>query len=335
MPTVSGSRTLNGTEVSSIGFGCMSLSHAYATPPAAEAAIAVVRRALDLGVNHFDTAALYGFGRNESLIGEAIQSNRQHIFLASKCGMTGIEGKRVIDGRPQTLERTCHESLARLHTDVIDLYYLHRVDPNVPVEDSVGALAELVKKGHIRAIGLSEVSASTLRRAHRVHPIAAVQSEYSVWTRNPEVAVLEECQRLGAALVAFSPLTRGFLVSDLTAPLALEASDIRRSMPRFMEPQVTANRSLIKPFADLAQAAGCSRAQLALAWLLHKSPHVIPIPGTTSIQHLEDNVRASRIALSDDLMEKIESLVNPNRVQGARYNATTQLEIDTEEWAVP
>src|SRR5450631_3211063 len=195
------SRVIAGVPVGALGLGCMNLSHAYGTPPPEAQASALLRRAVELGVTHFDTAALYGFGSNESLLGAALAPYRQHIHLASKCGMTGIDGRRVMDGRPETLRRTCLESLTRLRTEVIDLYYLHRWDRRVAIEDSVGALADLVTSGHIRAIGLSEVSAATLRRAHAVHPIAAVQSEYSLWTRNPEVAVLEECRRLGVALV--------------------------------------------------------------------------------------------------------------------------------------
>jgi aryl-alcohol dehydrogenase-like predicted oxidoreductase len=309
----------------------MNLSHAYGTPPPAREATALLRRAIELGVTHFDTAALYGFGSNETLLGEALAPYRRRIFLASKCGMTGIDGRRVLDGRPETLRRTCDESLARLRTDYIDLYYLHRWDRRVPIEDSVGALAQLVAAGRIRAIGLSEVSVATLRRAHAVHPIAAVQSEYSLWTRNPEVGVLEECRRLGVALVAFSPLGRGFLAGGVTDPSTLVAKDLRRDMPRFAEPNFSTNAQLLPPYRELARTAGCTPAQLALAWLLHKAPHLIPIPGTTSIEHLQQNLAAQSVRLNTDLLARVEALINPASVSGARYNASAQSDIDTEE----
>jgi len=247
--------------------------------------------------------------------------------------MTGVDGRRVIDGRPETLRRTCLESLTRLRTGIIDLYYLHRWDKSVPIEDSVGALGQLVAAGHVRAIGLCEVSAATLRRAHAIHPIAAVQSEYSLWTRNPEVAVLEECRRLGAAFVAFSPLARGFLAGAQLDPAALLPKDIRRDMPRFTEPHFSANARLLIPWRALAREAGCAPAQLALAWLLHQAPHVVPIPGTTSIGHLEQNLGAQLVRLDGDLLARLAALINSATVSGARYNAATQAEIDTEELA--
>ncbi len=314
-----------------LGLGCMNLSHAYGTPPAAPQAAHLLRRAIELGVTHFDTAALYGFGSNETLLGATLAPYRAQIQLASKCGMTGVDGRRVIDGRPETLRRTCHESLARLRTDVIDLYYLHRWDKRVPIEDSVGALAELVAQGHVRTVGLCEISAATLRRAHAIHPIAAVQSEYSLWTRNPEVAVLDECRRLGTAFVAFSPLARGFLSGEPPPPAALLPKDIRRDMPRFTEPHFSVNARLLTPLRALAIEAGCTPAQLALAWLLHKAPHVVPIPGTTSIGHLEQNLGARLLRLDADLVARLEALINAATVSGARYNAATQAEIDTEE----
>jgi aryl-alcohol dehydrogenase-like predicted oxidoreductase len=324
-------RTIAGAPVGPLGLGCMNLSHAYATPPPQPHAAALLRRAIDLGVTHFDTAALYGFGSNETLLGEVLAPYRRHIFLASKCGMSGIDSRRVLDGRPEALQRTCLESLARLGTEVIDLYYLHRWDRRVPIEDSVGALAELVAAGHIRAIGLSEVSAATLRRAHAIHPIAAVQSEYSLWTRNPELALLEECRRLGIALVAFSPLGRGFLAGGVTDPATLTAKDLRRHMPRFMPPHFSVNLQLLAPYRALAREAGCTPAQLALAWLLHKAPHLIPIPGTTSLVHLEENLGAARVHLDDELLARMEALINPATVSGARYNAAAQGDVDTEE----
>jgi aryl-alcohol dehydrogenase-like predicted oxidoreductase len=324
-------RRIGSAEVFPIGLGCMNLSHAYGNPPTPEAARQVLERAIDLGVTHFDCAALYGFGRNESLLGEVLPACRSRVHLASKCGMTGVDGKRVIDGRPQTLKATLDASLQRLRTDMIDLYYLHRWDRNVPLEDSVGALADMVRAGKVREIGLSEVSAATLRRAHALHPIAAVQSEYSLWTRNAEVAVLEECRRLGVACVAFSPLGRGFLAGSVWHPAQFMPSDLRRSMPRFQRPHWEANARLLEPWRALASEAGCTMAQLALAWLLQKAPHIVPIPGTTSLAHLEENVRAVDVRLDAALVARIEALINATTVSGPRYPPATQAEIDTEE----
>jgi aryl-alcohol dehydrogenase-like predicted oxidoreductase len=329
-------RRLGPSAVSAIGFGCMSLSHGYGSAPAPAAAAAVLLRALDLGVDHFDTATLYGFGANEELVGRTLGPHRARFTLASKCGISGVNTdggvRRVIDGRPQMLKQACEQSLRRLQTDVIDLYYLHRWDKSVAIEDSVGALAELVCEGKIRAIGLSEVSAATLERAHAVHPIAAVQSEYSLCTRNPEIAVLETCRRIGAAFVAFSPLGRGFLAGALEDVARLDAKDLRRAMPRFDARNHGANLKLLERYRALANRANCSAAQLALAWLLTRGEHVIPIPGTTRIEHLQENLGAAGVELTPDLTEQLGALINQITVAGARYNAATQAEIDTENF---
>jgi aryl-alcohol dehydrogenase-like predicted oxidoreductase len=323
-------REIANKSVAEIGLGCMNVSHAYGTPPDPAAAKALLYAALDLGVDHFDTAALYGFGKNEDLVGEALYPFRDRFFLASKCGMTGVNGKRVIDGRPETLKQTCKEALVRLRTDVIDLYYLHRWDKKVPIEESVGGLAELVREGHIRSIGLSEVSADTLRKAHAVHPIAAVQSEYSLWTRNPEIALLDACKELGVALVAFSPLARGFLANGIPDPRDFVEKDIRRSMPRFNAPHFGRNRKLLDQFNRVAWEAGCTPAQLALAWLLAKAPNVVPIVGTTSIAHLEEDVAASKVRVSAETLAMLERIINADTVSGHRYPPETLAEIDTE-----
>jgi aryl-alcohol dehydrogenase-like predicted oxidoreductase len=324
-------RHIGPFEVAEIGLGCMNLSHAYASPPPPEEGAKLIHRALELGVTHFDTAALYGFGANEALVGAALEGHRDRVVLASKCGMTGVDGKRVIDGRPETILKTCEESLRRLRTEVIDLYYLHRWDKRVPIEDSVGALAQLVAKGSVRAIGLSEVSAATLRKAHAVHPIAAVQSEYSLWTRNPEIAMLEACRELGVTFVAFSPLGRGFLAGGVTHPAALNSKDIRSGMPRFQEPAFSRNRVLFAKLQEIATAYGSTPAQLSIAWLLHKAPHIVPIVGTTNVAHLEEDLGAAQITLSPAVIDQLEALINQRTVVGARYPAATQLEIDTEE----
>ncbi len=326
-------RNLAGRTVAEIGLGCMNLSHAYGVPPEPAVGKALLHAALELGVDHFDTAALYGFGRNEELVGEALQPFRQRIFLASKCGMTGVDGKRVIDGRPRTLQQTCKESLHRLRTDVIDLYYLHRWDKSVPIEDSVGALADLVREGHIRSIGLSEVSAQTLRKAHAVHPIAAVQSEYSLWSRNPEIALLRACAELNIALVAFSPLGRGFLAGGVPDPRDFVEKDIRRAMPRFQPPHFGHNRRLLDQLNRLAWEANCTPAQLAIAWLLAKAPFVLPIVGTTSLDHLKEDLAAATVRLSAQTLEAVERLINADTVSGSRYASETLAEIDTEQTA--
>ena len=331
-------RQLGPFAVSVIGLGCMNLSHAYGAPVSIEQGERVLLAALDAGVTLFDTATLYGFGANETLVGKVLSPHRHRFTLASKCGMQGVDvagdGKlvRVIDGRPATIQKTCEDSLRRLQTDVIDLYYLHRWDKTVPIEDSVGALADLVKKGHIRSIGLSEVSGATLRKAHAVHPIAAVQTEYSLWTRNPEIAVLDACAELGVAFVAFSPVARGFLCGKPIDVASLDAKDIRRAMPRFLPENFAANQKLLPAFHALAQEAGCSPSQLALAWLLHKAPHIIPIPGTTSVDHLLDDLGAANVNLPVELIAKLNALINQHTVQGPRYNPQGTSEVDTESF---
>jgi len=331
-------RQLASFSVSAIGLGCMNLSHAYGAPVSAEQAERVLLTALDQGVTFFDTAALYGFGANESLVGKVLKPHRSRFILASKCGMQGVEQNdgtkvRVIDGRPETLKKTCEDALRRLQTEVIDLYYLHRWDKKVPIEDSVGALSDLVREGKIQTIGLSEVSASTLRKAHAVHPIAAVQTEYSLWTRNPEIAVLQACRELGTAFVAFSPVARGFLCGAALDIAGFDAKDIRRSMPRFSPENYAANLKLLPAYHALAKEAGCSPSQLALAWLLHQGEDIIPIPGTTSVNHLLDDLASVDVKLDADLLARLEALINQNTVVGNRYNAQANSEVDTEVFA--
>jgi aryl-alcohol dehydrogenase-like predicted oxidoreductase len=329
-------RRIGTLSVSAISLGCMNLSHAYGAPPAPDVAERLLLRALDLGVTMLDTAALYGFGANETLLGRVLKPHRAKFTLASKGGMAGVmfdDGmKRVIDGRPDAIRRNCEDSLKRLDTQVIDLYYLHRWDKRVPIEDSVGAMSRLVEQGKVRWLGLSEVSAATLRRAHAVHPIAAVQSEYSLWSRNVEIGVLQTCRDIGAALVAFSPTARAFLTGALRDVSTLDAKDIRRSMPRFDPEHYAANLKLLDGYATAAREAGCSMAQLSLAWLLAQGPHVLPIPGTTSIAHLEENLGAADVVLSPGMLARVDGLINQHTVRGARYSAATQAEIDTEEF---
>jgi aryl-alcohol dehydrogenase-like predicted oxidoreductase len=322
-------RKLGPFDVSEIGLGCMSLSHAYGPPPPRDQAEAVLLGALDAGCTFFDTAAVYGLGHNERLVGEVLRPHRDRIVLASKCGLSRGE-QRELNGHPDVLKATCEESLQRLGVEVIDLYYLHRWDRRVPIEDSVGALADLVAEGKIRTIGLSEVSAPTLRRAHAVHPIAALQTEYSPWTRNPEIAVLEACRELGVTFVAFSPVGRGFLAGGVKDPSVLDPSDFRVGMPRFQGDAFQSNLALLAGFEALAGEAGCTPAQLCLAWLLHKDPDLIPIPGTSSPEHMRQNMAASGIALPASLVERIDLAVNGATVSGPRYAPAMQASVDTE-----
>ncbi|MFT4255739.1 MAG: aldo/keto reductase [Pseudoxanthomonas sp.] len=325
-------RNIGPFAVSAIGLGCMNLSHAYGVPPSPEQGERVLLSALERGVTLFDTAALYGFGANEELVGRVLSPHRSRIVLASKCGMSGVDGKRVIDGRPETLLRNCEDSLRRLRTDAIDLYYLHRWDKQVPIEDSVGALSRLVEQGKVRAIGLSEVSAATLRKAHAVHPIAAVQNEYSLWTRNPEIAVLAACRELGAALVPFSPLGRGYLPGKLRDVTTLDAKDIRRGMPRFQPENYAANLALLDSLETLAAQLQHTPGQLALAWLLAQGDDIVPIPGTTRVEHLAENIAAADIRLNAAQRQTLEAGFERSRIHGNRYPPATQQEIDTEDF---
>ena len=329
-------RRIGPFSVSAIGLGCMNLSHAYGAPPPAEQSERLLLQALDAGVTLFDTAALYGFGANETLVGRVLKPHRSRITLCSKGGMAGVQFddgiKRVIDGSPQAIRRNCEDSLRRLGTDCIDLYYLHRWDKRVPIEDSVGAMARLKAAGKVRALGLSEVSAATLRRAHAEHPITAVQTEYSLWTRNPEIAVLAACRDIGAAFVAFSPLARAFLASALHDVSGLDAKDIRRGMPRFQPEAYAANLQLLRGYRAIARQAGCSPAQLALAWLLSRGEQVIPIPGTTQPAHLAEDLGAADVTLDAATLAALDTLINQRTVIGERYNAQSQSEVDTERF---
>ena len=322
-------RRIGSFEVSAIGLGCMSLSHAYGPPPPREQSEAVLNGALDAGYTFFDTAAVYGLGHNETLIGEVLGGRRSEFTLASKCGLTNGD-QRELNGRPEVLKATCEGSLKRLKTDVIDLYYLHRWDRRVPIEESVGALADLVKEGKIRAIGLSEVSAPTLRRAHAVHPITALQTEYSPWTRNPEIAVLEACRELGVAFVAFSPVGRGFLAGGVADASSLQNGDFRAAMPRFQGEAFTVNLGLLERFKALAAAADCTPAQLCLAWLLHRDAIIVPIPGTANPDHMREDAAADGVSLSAETMAAVNALVHQGSVAGARYPAPMQASVDTE-----
>lgn len=308
----------------------MSLSHAYGVPPTAEAGVALLRQALDLGYRFFDTAALYGDGANETLIGATFGGKPDGLLIATKCGMTIVGGKRAIDGRPETLTATFDASLARLKVDTIDLLYLHRWDKAVPIEESVGAMARAIGAGKVRALGLSEVSTATLRRAHAVHPIAAVQSEYSLWTRGPEHGLLAALREIGAALVAFSPIGRGFLGGSVSDAAALAQGDIRRNMPRFQGAAFDANLALLSEYRALAARAGCTPGQLALAWLLSRGEDIIPIPGTTNPARLAENHTAAGLVFDPAILGEAGALIAPEAIAGERYNSTTLDEIDAD-----
>jgi aryl-alcohol dehydrogenase-like predicted oxidoreductase len=316
-------------EVSAIGLGCMGLSHGYGPPTPRDQAERVLLGALDAGYSFFDTAAVYGLGHNETLVGEVLGPHRDRFVLASKCGIT-VGDERGIDGSPANLKDTCERSLRRLKTEVIDLYYLHRWDKRVPIEDSVGALADLKAEGKIKAIGLSEVSAPTLRRAHATHPIAALQTENSPWTRNPEIAVLDACHELGVTFVAFSPVGRGFLAGGVRDPAKFQPGDMRIAMPRFQGEAFQANLRMLDAFATVAKDANCTPAQLCLAWLLKKDPRIVPIPGTTRPKHMRENAGAAEVNLSDEVMSRVDELVNARTVTGSRYSPAMQSAVDTE-----
>ncbi len=325
-------RKIGDTMVWPIGLGCMNLSHAYGPPTPPEEASALLNGALDQGCNFLDTATIYGAGTNEELIASSIGHRRNEYFLASKCVLAVKDGKRVLDARPESIKAACDASLKRLNTDVIDLYYMHRPDPNVPIEDSVGALSELVDAGKIRFVGLSEMGAGLVRRAHAVHPIAALQTEYSLWVRNPEIAVLELCKELGIAFVAFSPVGRGFLADPPYDPASMQDGDMRRLFPRFSAENYPGNLALLEQARVLATEAGCTVAQLALAWLLAKGDHVLPIPGTTRTDHLKDNIEAGRITLPVHIVEQLDAHFTPQSAVGPRYAPPMQATVDTERF---
>ena len=322
-------RRIAGLDVAALGLGCMGMSDFYG-PADRTQSLAVLDRALDRGVNLLDTADMYGSGANERLLADVLARRRDEIVLATKFGFVrGSDGQVLgIDGRPEYVARACDASLARLGVERIDLYYLHRVDPHVPIEDTVGAMAALVAAGKVGHLGLSEVSAATLRRAQAVHPIAAVQSEYSLWTREVEQGVLPACRELGVSLVAYSPLGRGLLTGTIRQPDDLPVGDWRRGLPRFEAGNLTANQALVEALAAIAASRGCTPAQLALAWLLDRGPDVVPIPGTRRLDRLEENLAATRMTLDASERAQIDAALAARPVRGARYPADRMAWID-------
>jgi len=314
-------RRLAELEVSSIGLGCMGMSEFYGPGDEAES-IATIHRALDLGVTLLDTADMYGHGANEELVGRAIADRREQVVLATKFGIVrdpANPAARGVNGRPEYVRASCDGSLRRLGVDHIDLYYQHRVDPSVPIEETVGAMAELVQAGKVRYLGLSEAGAETIRRAHAVHPIAALQSEYSLWSRDLEAEVLPAIRELGIGLVAYSPLGRGFLTGAITSPEDFAPDDFRRNNPRFQGENFKRNLELVERVRELAAEKDCTPAQLALAWVLHRGEDVVPIPGTKRRRYLEENVAAAEVTLSEEELARIEEVAPPGAAAGERY----------------
>jgi aryl-alcohol dehydrogenase-like predicted oxidoreductase len=316
-------RRLGATlEVSAIGLGCMGMSEFYG--PAEEAAnLAVLNHAIDIGVNFLDTADMYGVGANERLLAKVLKTRRKEIVLATKFGnMRGAAGEFLgVNGRPEYVVAACDASLSRLGVDHIDLYYQHRVDPNVPIEETVGAMAGLVQAGKVRYLGLSEASGNTLRRAVSVHAITALQSEYSLWTRGVEQDSLPVCRELGVGFVSYSPLGRGFLTGAIHSAADLAANDFRRQNPRFAAENIDQNRRLVDAISQVAGDRGCTPAQLALAWLLHQGPDIVPIPGTRRVARLDENAQATRVSLTDAELQRIDVALDGNAVAGTRYAA--------------
>ena len=322
-----------GPFVSSIGLGCMGMSQSYGTGDDEES-IRTLHRALDLGITLIDTADAYGKGANETLVGQAVRSRRGEVVLASKFGLVPPPGggpATEVDARPERVKACCQASLRRLGVDVIDLYYLHRVDPKVPIEDTVGAMADLVRQGKVRFLGLSEAGPRSLRRAHAVHPIAAVQSEYSLWSRDPERAALPVCRELGIGFVAFSPLGRGFLSGSVKSREGLEPNDVRHKLPRFQNGNLQDNLALVERLESAARRKGCSASQLALAWLLAKGHDIVPIPGTKRRRYLEMNAAAADVALSAEDVAALDHMFPPGVAAGTRYPAESMRLLESEQ----
>jgi len=326
-------RNIGPFYVSPVGLGCMNMSMGYGPRPDEDYSGRLLNQALDQGYNFLDTAAMYGMGHNERLIGQYLSTRRHEYTLASKCGIfKNTEGQTETNGRPEVLKQTCEDSLRRLNTEVIDLYYLHRVDPDVPVEESVGALSRLVEQGKIRCLGLSEVSDDTLRRAHATFPLTALQSEYSLWSRTPERKVLNSCKELGIAFVAFSPLGRQFLTGKASDIRGMWEHDFRLSFarPRFEPDNFKHNSRLLAPMREIAEREDCSLAQLSLAWLLAQSEHVVAIPGTKHIDYMQENIKAAELSLEADTVDELSALIDDGKVAGARYDALRMEAADSE-----
>ena len=319
-------RTLgnSGLEVSALGLGCMGLTHAYGQPVRSADGIALLRAAFERGVTFFDTAEVYGPYTNEDLLGQALAPIREQVVIATKFGFRDADGSKGVDSRPQNIRAVAEASLKRLRTDRIDLFYQHRVDPAVPMEDVAGTVRELIAEGKVKHFGLSEAGVDSIRRAHAVQPVAALQSEYSLWWREPEQEILPLLEELGIGFVPFSPLGRGFLTGAMDASTAFEATDFRSRLPRFSEENRRANAGLLEVIARLAAANGVTQAQIALAWLLARKPWIVPIPGTTKLHRLEENIAAANVTLDAQDIQDITAALDAITVVGARYPAQLQ-----------
>jgi aryl-alcohol dehydrogenase-like predicted oxidoreductase len=318
----------SGLEVSALGLGCMGLSHAYGTAPERNDSIRLIRTSVDRGVTFFDTAEAYGPFTNEELLGEALAPFRDKVVIATKFGFKDGNGRRGLDSRPENIRAVADAALKRLKTDCIDLFYQHRVDPAVPMEDVAGAVKELIQQGKVRYFGMSEASVHSIRRAHAVQPVAALQSEYSLWWREPEQDILPLLEELGIGFVPFSPLGRGFLTGAITADTKFDSTDFRAGIPRFAPEAVNANQALVTVLTTLATHKGKTPAQIALAWLLAQKPWIVPIPGTTKLHRLEENLGAADVALSPADLHDIEHALATVTVQGARYPSHIQAQVD-------
>ena len=318
----------SGLEVSAIGLGCMGMSYGYGPALDKTRAIALIRSAYERGVTFFDTAEAYGPFTNESLLGEALAPFREHVVIASKFGFKNGDVAQGLDSRPENIRAVAEASLKRLNTDCIDLFYQHRVDPDVPVEDVAGTVKQLIREGKVKHLGLSEAGAQTIRRAHAIQPVAALQSEYSLWWREPEKEILPLLAELGIGFVPFSPLGKGFLTGSIDAGTSFAADDFRQIVPRFSEENRRANAQLVQVLGQIAEGMHATRAQIAIAWLLAQQPWIVPIPGTTKLHRLEENTGAANLELSAQDLANIESALQQIQIVGERYPAHLQQRVD-------